>query len=266
MRYLALILALAMLAQAPIAASAQRGGRGGGGRGGGGGGMRAPVARPMPAQRPSGGGGFNFSQDTRPTSRPQPAQRPSQPNNRPGNGNSNRPNNGNNNNNNNNRPNNGNNNNNNNNRPNNGNNGNNVNSGNRNNVNVSGNTVNRTVINNPVYVNNGAWGWNHGVAWAPAPYYWGGGFWGAMAIGATSAAIYGSIVANNATYTSYQVQPSTPGSTFLSNYQLVQVQCGPPNLVVVYGPQNSVICANPNNLVAAGNYTLNTDTLSITAM
>jgi len=62
------------------------------------------------------------------------------------------------------------------------------------------------------------------------------------------------------------VQPNSPGSTFLSNYQLVQVQCGPPNLVVVYGPQNSVICANPNNLVGAGNYQLNTDSLSITAM
>ena len=137
----------------------------------------------------------------------------------------------------------------------------NVNNGNRTNINVSGNTV----IRNPVYVNNSAWGWNRGVAWAPAPYYWGGGFWGAMAIGVTSAAVYGSIVANNQTYASYQVQPSSPGATFLSNYQLTQVQCGPPGLVVVYGPNNSVICANPNNLVAAGTYQLNTETLSLTS-
>ncbi|HTU82263.1 MAG TPA: hypothetical protein VMF61_09045 [Candidatus Acidoferrales bacterium] len=132
------------------------------------------------------------------------------------------------------------------------------------NVNVSGNTINRTVVSNPVYVNQPAWGWNHGVAWAPAPAYYGGGFWGAMAIGATSAAIYGTIVASNRTYTSYQVQPNSPGATVLSNYQLTQVQCGGSNLVVIYGPNNSVTCANPNHLVAAGNYNLDTSTLSLT--
>ncbi len=104
------------------------------------------------------------------------------------------------------------------------------------------------MVNNPVYGGGGAWGWNGGNAWYPASGYYGGGFWGAMAIGVTSAAVYGSIVgANNTTYNSYQVEPNSPGSTFLSNYQLVQVQCGPANLVVVYGPQNSVICASPNN-------------------
>ena len=36
-------------------------------------------------------------------------------------------------------------------------------------TNINGNTV----IRNPVYVNNSAWGWNHGVAWAPAYGYWG---------------------------------------------------------------------------------------------
>jgi hypothetical protein len=102
------------------------------------------------------------------------------------------------------------------------------------------------------------------MAWSAAPYYWGGGFWGAMAIGVTSAAVYGSIVSSGTTYNSYQVQPNTPGSTFLSNYQLVQVECGPPNLVNVYGPENSVICANPNNLVSAGNYNLDTASLSLT--
>ncbi|HTU82397.1 MAG TPA: hypothetical protein VMF61_09725, partial [Candidatus Acidoferrales bacterium] len=128
-------------------------------------------------------------------------------------------------------------------------NANNINANNNINRNVSNNTINRTVINNPVYVNNTAWGWNHGVAWAPAPYYWGGGFWGALAIGTASAAVgaavYGSIVNSqtHTTYYSYQTQPGSPGATLLSNYQLQQTQCGPPNLVVIYGPENSVICA-----------------------
>jgi hypothetical protein len=132
----------------------------------------------------------------------------------------------------------------------------NVNTGNRNNV----------AINNPVYGGGGAYGWNGGVAWAPAPYYWGGGFWGAMAIGVTSAAVYGAIVDEDehVTYNSYQVQANTPGSTFLTSYNLTQVKCGPPNLVVVYGPENSVICANPNDKVAAGEYNLNTETLALT--
>ncbi|MBV8118189.1 MAG: hypothetical protein JOZ01_09430, partial [Candidatus Eremiobacteraeota bacterium] len=98
---------------------------------------------------------------------------------------------------------------------------------------------------------------------------WGGGFWGAMAIGVTSAAVFGAIVNDNeeththTTITSYEVQPNSPGATFLSNYQLTQVKCGPPDLVVVYGPNNSVICANPNGTVAAGEYDLNTETLSL---
>ena len=52
----------------------------------------------------------------------------------------------------------------------------------------------------------------------------------------------------------------------LSNYKLQQVQCGPPNLVVVYGPDNSVICATPNSTVAAGEYNLDTSTLSLTSV
>jgi hypothetical protein len=49
-----------------------------------------------------------------------------------------------------------------------------------------------------------------------------------MAIGATSAAVFGSIVnsTTNQTVTSYQVQPSSPGATLLSNYGLTQTQCG----------------------------------------
>jgi hypothetical protein len=120
------------------------------------------------------------------------------------------------------------------------------------------------VVTNPVYHGYPTWGWNGGVAWYPAPYYWGGGFWGAFAIGATSAAIYGSIVAaNNVTYTSYQVAQESPGAKLLSSYHLTQTPCGPPNLVVIYGPNNSVICAFPNNLVSAGNYSVNSQTLTL---
>jgi hypothetical protein len=119
-------------------------------------------------------------------------------------------------------------------------------------------------VTNPVYHGYPVWGWNGGVAWYPAPYYWGGGFWGAFAIGATSAAVFGTIVAaNNVTYTSYQVAQESPGAKLLSSYHLTQTPCGPPNLVVIYGPNNSVICAHPNNLVAAGNYSVNSQTLTI---
>lgn len=117
-------------------------------------------------------------------------------------------------------------------------------------------------VANPYY--HGVWGWNGGVAWYPAPYYWGGGFWGPFAVGVTSAAVYGSIVAaNNVTYTSYQAEPQSPGAKLLTSYHLTQTQCGPPNLVVIYGPSNSVICAYPNNLVSAGNYSVNSQTLTI---
>jgi hypothetical protein len=119
-------------------------------------------------------------------------------------------------------------------------------------------------VTNPVYGGYPAWGWNGGYAWYPAPYYWGGGFWGAFAVGATSAAVFGTIVAaNNVTYTSYQVEPESAGAKLLSSYHLTQTPCGPANLVVIYGPNNSVICAYPNNLVAAGNYSINSQTLTL---
>ncbi len=259
MKYLCIAAAVILVLQ-PAIAYAGRGGGGGGGMRGGAGGMhgggfnlsrdtaRAPQTRPSQPQRPQGGNVSGVSRGNAPVSGANRANA-SAGNVNKGNGNRNNGNvsNGNRNNGN----------------VNNGNRTNvNANNGNRTNVNVSGNTV----IRNPVYVNNTAWGWNHGVAWVGAPYYWGGGFWGAMAIGVTSAAVYGSIVANSQTYVSYQVQPSSPGATFLSNYQLTQVQCGPPGLVVVYGPSNSVICANANNLVAAGTYELNTETLSLTSI
>jgi hypothetical protein len=123
----------------------------------------------------------------------------------------------------------------------------------------------RVAVVNPVY-RGPAWGWNRGVIWYPAATYWGGGFWGAMAIGVASAAVFGAIVsANQPQVVSYQVQPNSPGATLLTNYQLQQVPCGPPNLVVIYGPNNSVICANPNNLVAPGEYDLDAQQLTIIA-
>jgi hypothetical protein len=85
-----------------------------------------------------------------------------------------------------------------------------------------------------------------------------------MAIGVTSAAVFGAIVDDEGdTYNSYQVQEGTPGATFLSSYQLTQTQCGPPHLVVVYGPENSVICAQPNSHVGEGQYRLDTVTLDL---
>jgi hypothetical protein len=118
-------------------------------------------------------------------------------------------------------------------------------------------------VANPVY-GGSTWGWNGGYAWYPAPYYYGGGFWGAFAVGVTSAAVYGSIVAaNNVPITSYEVEPESPGAKLLASYQLTQTPCGPPNLVVIYGPNSSVICARPNGLVAAGNYSVDSKSLTI---
>jgi hypothetical protein len=144
-----------------------------------------------------------------------------------------------------------------------------------NNVNVNRNynyTYNRSgyngygwhgaVVVNPVY-RGPAWGWNRGVVWAPNYGYWGGGFWGAFAVGAATAAVMGSIYYNNQRYNSYQVSTGSPGAQLLSNYGLQQVPCGPPGLVVIYGPNNGVICANPNDRVAAGTYAVNENNLSL---
>jgi len=116
----------------------------------------------------------------------------------------------------------------------------------------SGTVYHGAVVTNPVYHGYSAWGWNGGYAWYGAPAYWGGGFWGAFAVGATAAAV-----------ASYQVAPSSPGAKLLASYQLTQTACGRPNLVVIYGPNNSMICAYPNNLVSAGNYSVNSQTLTI---
>jgi len=250
MKRVALVLALITFASVPLAALARPGAGGGGGRpqpsGGGG-------ARP---QQSAGGGGFNMNRDTNASKRPTNTNNVNRNNVNTNNVNRNNVNTNNVNRNNVNT---------------NNVNRNNVNTNNvnRNNVNVNNVNrnvnnvnVNRVVVVNPIY-RGPAWGWNRGVVWVAAPGYWGGGFWGAMAIGATTAIIYGTIVANSQTYTSYQVQPSSPGATLLSNYQLTQTPCGPPNLVVVYGPNNSLICAYPNNLVSAGTYTVDSSNLSL---
>ena len=280
MKAVAIALTVLLAAEAGGVAFAQRAGGGGGG-----GGARsapatreapatrqAPATRPAPAapaQRPAapaapaarpagGGGGFNLGNDYQ-----KPANRPAGEKNN----NVSTANRGNNNNVNNvNRS---------------TNNNNNVNNGNRNtnvnnnNVNVNRNTnvaVNNSrsgaVIVNPRYPPGPAWGWNRGSPWYPAPNYWGGGFWGSLAIGVASAAVFGAIVSSTThqTVTSYQVQPNSPGATMLQNYGLQQVQCGPPNLVVIYGPSNSVICANPNATVAAGEYNLDTQQLSLVSI
>lgn len=128
-----------------------------------------------------------------------------------------------------------------------------------------GQPQNRRVINNPRY-NGGAWGWNRGTVWNPAPRYWGGGFWGPFALGLIAAAAYGSIYYGDETLDSYQVEPDTPGAELLESYQLTQVPCGPPGIVVIFGPDDSVICAQPNDLVAPGEYQLDPSTLTIVSV
>lgn len=268
MKALAIVALVALVLDAPTAGLAQRGGGGGGGAGAR---PAAPVQRSAPAQRPaapaqrpappsgnaggrpSGGGGFNFNNDFKPPTPPQTGNRPVPPpqvGNRPqpppqtGNRPQQPPQNGN-------RP------------P--------PQTGYRPPPPPSYRgpppaNYHRTVVVVPGRPVGPAWGWNRGVVWAPAPYYWGGGFWGPFAVGVASVAIMGSIVAaNNQTYVSYQAQPDSPGAQVLAAYQLQQVPCGPPDLVVIYGPDNSVICANPNNLVAPGVYDLDPSTLTITS-
>jgi hypothetical protein len=121
------------------------------------------------------------------------------------------------------------------------------------------------VVQNPRHWS-GNWQWNRGLAWEPAPTYWGGGFWGPFALGALAvAALYGYIVdpQSQVYYPSYQVEPDSPGAQLLQNYGLQQTPCGADNLVVIWGPDNSVICAFPNDTVGPGNYDLDPTTLSL---
>ncbi|HET9029624.1 MAG TPA: hypothetical protein VFN49_05555, partial [Candidatus Aquilonibacter sp.] len=86
------------------------------------------------------------------------------------------------------------------------------------------------------------WGWNGGVIWVPAPYYYGGGFWGPFAWGATTAIVLGAVIDDESheEVKSYQVAPDSPGAKVLQAYHLQQVECKSSGVVVIYGPQQSV--------------------------
>jgi hypothetical protein len=122
-----------------------------------------------------------------------------------------------------------------------------------------------TIIYNPIFRGRPSWGWNNGIIWSPASGYYGGGFWGAFAIGAASAFFYGQIAAQNQTYYSYGVAPGSPGAQLLQNYNLTQTNCAQPDLVVIYGPTNSVICAYPSDLVGPGSYSVDPSGLTLTS-
>jgi hypothetical protein len=96
-----------------------------------------------------------------------------------------------------------------------------------------------------------AWAWNHGVAWAPVGTYWGGGFWGPVALGVP----FGAAIT---------LGIDSPGYIVFQNYGLAQVPCvAGAGLVFVYGPSGSVICANPDAMVQAGNYNVDPATLEL---
>ncbi|URR36553.1 hypothetical protein NBE99_05305 [Thermosynechococcus sp. HN-54] len=110
------------------------------------------------------------------------------------------------------------------------------------------------------------WWWNGSRPWYPTPNYWGGGFWGNLAIGLTSAAVAGAIAGSIANNNSPQVVvvSNSPGGQLLSSYELVQVPCSnTSNLVVILGPADSVICARPTALVPAGVYTIDMANLAL---
>ncbi len=122
-----------------------------------------------------------------------------------------------------------------------------------------------TIIYNPIFRGRPSWGWNNGIIWSPAYGYYGGGFWGAFAIGAASAFFYGQISAQNQTYYSYGVAPGSPGAQLLQSYNLTQTNCAQPDLVVIYGPTDSVICAYPSDLVGPGSYVVDPSGLTLTS-
>ena len=109
------------------------------------------------------------------------------------------------------------------------------------------------------------YGWNGGVAWYPAPLYYGGGFWGPYAWGFTTAIVLGSVEDEETKedVKSYQVAPDSPGAKVLEAYKLTQVECKAENTVIIFGPENSVVCAAPNEIVSAGKYDLSVDDLTI---
>jgi hypothetical protein len=110
------------------------------------------------------------------------------------------------------------------------------------------------------------WQWNGGFVWSPAPFYWGGSFWGPYLFGTIACDMqYGYVEGpgSNVSYASYQVGASSPGAQLLADYGLEQAQCGAPGLVTIWGPDNSVICAHPNERVPAGTYSVDPTTLTI---
>jgi hypothetical protein len=104
---------------------------------------------------------------------------------------------------------------------------------------------------NPHHYN--AWAWHHGVAWYPDHHYWGGYFWGPIAVGyvVTPAVIV-------------PIAPDSPGHQVLASYDLIETPCND-NVpqVDLYGPDGSMVCANPNNEVPAGRYNIDASTLSL---
>lgn len=233
MRALAFSLAAAMALNAPLSALAQH--RGGGG-GGGGARSAAPVRASAPQARPAQSRGFDLHEDESPPRQTAPvaASRPqTAPANRPDNAThpvarTNRP-------------------------------------ALVGNLGYGGQPGNHRVVGNPHY-HGGSWGWNHGETWNPAPRYWGGGFWGPWELGVAAAVLFGALYYEDQTYDSYQVEADSPGAELLADYQLTQVPCGPPDLVVIFGPDNSVICADPNDAVAAGEYQLDPADLTIVSL
>ena len=104
------------------------------------------------------------------------------------------------------------------------------------------------------------------VIWVPAPFYWGGGFWGPWMSGTIASDLQEGAIADdrtNLSYTSYRIGIGSPGAELLADYGLEQTQCGAANLVVIWGPDNSVICALPNERIHAGSYVLDAATLRI---
>jgi len=97
-----------------------------------------------------------------------------------------------------------------------------------------------------------AWAWHHGDPWVEDHAYWGGGFWGPVAVGVA----FGAAVT---------IAADSPGYLVFQNYSLVAVPCGPAGEVALYGPGGSVVCATPTALVPAGNYQIDPSTLEITA-
>ncbi len=96
-----------------------------------------------------------------------------------------------------------------------------------------------------------AWEWHHGDPWAPNAGYWGGGFWGPVALGVA----FGALVT---------VALDSPGHLVLENYGLVTIACNPnARQVLLYGPNGSVVCAAPDAMVQPGNYEIDPSSLEL---